>query len=372
MSYYIKEFPKYFMREGFKDRYKDNLFIQSITLSMDKSLPVLTIDTSGLDQTDKDRLSDGWADLYKQNKKLALNLFEYCFFRGGIGFSPKTFMNLLPVVIKEQMIEYRDTFNNLPNSSDMAPYRSLIMDQWIRHNWTNDRLVPRIDTKNNKDLGIDTSAITINNIDDARPPVKVRVIDNFEDYEKVKYLKLKVTTNETTLNKAREKVQRSKTKDVLLRQSNSNPLLYEVIEPLGANNSYMELATNNIGNAATITKTPVVESSRVVDQSVDLTNDKDLINNASPEELATDSNTSIDSPSLEDEVRNFLMATSAYKTPEAADAYAKHAKGFNDSQRNKVREFMDKQLRKMYPELNNKEVQDKVEKYEQSLCGSKK
>lgn len=143
----INNFPKEFIDGNYKERYRDNEFIQAIRFDTDKSgRPTLKIDTTGLDTGQKERLSSGWVDLHRVNPKLSLKLFEYCFFRGGIGFNPKTFMNLVPVFIKERIPHYTETFERLPFTE-----ASSIMDQFIRHNWNEKKLVRHIDTQKDKD-----------------------------------------------------------------------------------------------------------------------------------------------------------------------------------------------------------------------------
>jgi hypothetical protein len=72
-----------------------------------------------MEQMQKDKLSSGWADLYKENPELAKKLFIYNFFKGGLGFSPKTFMNLVPISMKESIenngIKYVDVYRHLPS-----------------------------------------------------------------------------------------------------------------------------------------------------------------------------------------------------------------------------------------------------------------
>lgn len=143
----INNFPKEFIDGNYKERYRDNKFIQAIRFDTDKSgRPTLKVDTTGLDTGQKERLSCGWIDLHRVNPELSLKLFEYCFFRGGIGFNPKTFMNLVPVFIKERVPHYTETFERLPFTE-----ASIIMDQFIRHNWNEKKLVRHIDTQKDKD-----------------------------------------------------------------------------------------------------------------------------------------------------------------------------------------------------------------------------
>ena len=80
------------MEKNYKKQYNDNLLIQSIKYGTDKGgRATLQIDITGLDTQQKERLSSAWIDLHKVNPELSEQLFKYCFFRAGIGFSPKTF-----------------------------------------------------------------------------------------------------------------------------------------------------------------------------------------------------------------------------------------------------------------------------------------
>jgi len=149
---FVEQFPKYFIKRGYKDKFKDNFLIQSMRVNTDSNSgrPFLRIDTTGLDQSVKDKLSSAWIDLYKsgeEGKKLAISLFKYNFFKGGIGFSPKTFMNLLPVQLKEMIPGYVTTFRG-----DFSLYDDTVMlDQFVQNNWHDKSIVPRVKVKTEPD-----------------------------------------------------------------------------------------------------------------------------------------------------------------------------------------------------------------------------
>lgn len=135
----ITEFPKEFMEREYKKKYADNALIQAIKYGTDKSgRATLQIDITGLDTQQKEKLSSAWIDLHKVDPTLSTKLFNYNFFRGGAGFSPKTFMSLVPVYVKERIPGYVDTFRVLPTTVPET-----VLDQFIRNNWDNNRLVPR-------------------------------------------------------------------------------------------------------------------------------------------------------------------------------------------------------------------------------------
>lgn len=136
---YIEDFPREFMNANYKEKYADNALIKAIRYVMEKSGRVsLIVDTTGLDTKQREKLSNAWIDLHKVNPELSMQLFRYNFFKGGIGFNPKTFMNLLPTYVKERIPGYIDTYRVLPS---VIPER--VLEQFLRHNWNNNRLVPR-------------------------------------------------------------------------------------------------------------------------------------------------------------------------------------------------------------------------------------
>ena len=74
----------------------------------------LVINTKGRDATDMQDIRTAWLQLYRREAaegkdvadNLAVRLVEYNFFRGGFGFSPKTFTRLLPSEIKKVLPNY--------------------------------------------------------------------------------------------------------------------------------------------------------------------------------------------------------------------------------------------------------------------------
>ena len=144
MERYTKNFAKWYTEQGYKSRYSNNPFIQAIqteviTKKGEQDKYVLKIETTGMEQSEKGALSSGWIQLEKDNPQLSHWLFYYNFWRGGVGFSPKTFMGLVPLQVKENIAGYVSTYRNIPSVVGSA-----VFDQWIRNNWGNDTLVPRV------------------------------------------------------------------------------------------------------------------------------------------------------------------------------------------------------------------------------------
>lgn len=145
---YINEIPVIFTRNKYKEKYADNPLIQAINLKTERKSGrvFLEIPLTGKDETYKEELRSGWIELHKKDPGLSQMLFNYCFFRGGIGFSPKTFMALVPTYVKERLstkqddgsvATYLDTYRNFPSVNP-----ELVIDQWVRNNWDNTKLAP--------------------------------------------------------------------------------------------------------------------------------------------------------------------------------------------------------------------------------------
>lgn len=214
LNYYISDFPKEFKNENIKEKYKDNLLIQAIRFTIDKNNRlVLSIDTTGLDTQAKEKLSAAWTDLHKVDPELSIKLFKYNFFKGGIGFNPKTFMNLLPIQVKEKIPGYVDTYRRLPATSP-----GLVFDQFIRNNWHEDRIVPRKKT------------ITFTHLDDGSLMISKQ--SEVSGLYGTSYFKVKMG-NEDKLYKITERGE----------GRNGNYVICEELKPLGSNRDYLEMST---------------------------------------------------------------------------------------------------------------------------------
>ena len=209
----ISKFPKEFMEKNYKEQYKNNLLIQSIKYGTDKGgRATLQVDITGLDIQQKERLSSAWIDLHKVNPELSEKLFKYCFFRAGIGFSPKTFMSLVPVYVKERLSSYVDTFRILPSSTP-----EIVLDQFIRNNWDNNKLVPR---KKN---------LAMRKLENGN--FEVYKESDVKDLQKTQYFKMRVDNV-----------------DKLYQQvlSKDESIEYKEINPLGSNKDYLEISIDGI------------------------------------------------------------------------------------------------------------------------------
>lgn len=222
---YATQFPKWFMEQKFKEKYSDNALIQAIRMNVSKKTgrPYLMINITGMDEQRKEELRSAWIDLHKEDPELSQMLFNYSFFRAGIGFSPKTFMSLVPTYVKEKLkskdgnASYVDTYRNFP---EVIP--DLVINQFIRNNWTNNKLVP---IKGGKD--------THYNVDVKHNRLTVYRPEEIADLAGISYMKTNMNNNTYLWH---------------LTSDKGEELVFELIKPLGNNGEYLEMSTLDIKN----------------------------------------------------------------------------------------------------------------------------
>ena len=222
---YATAFPKWFIEQNFKAKYPDNEFIQAIRMNVAKSTghPYLSINITGMDEQRKEELRSAWIDLHKVDPKLSKMLFDYSFFRAGIGFSPKTFMALVPTYVKERLknentgASYVDTYRHFPT---VVP--KLVINQFIRNNMNNNKLVP---WKGGKD--------THYNVNLKMGELKVYRPEEIADLTDVSYMKTKIGKETYYWH---------------LDSSTSEELTFKRVKPLGNNGEYLEISTSDITN----------------------------------------------------------------------------------------------------------------------------
>ena len=222
---YATAFPKWFMEQNFKTKYPNNELIQAIRMNVAKSTgqPYLSINITGMDEQRKEELRSAWIDLHKADPKLSKMLFDYSFFRAGIGFSPKTFMALVPTYVKERLKDestgasYVDTYRRFPT---VVP--KLVINQFIRNNMDNNKLVP---WRGGKD--------THYNVNLKMGELKVYRPEEIADLTDVSYMKTKIGKETYYWH---------------LDSSTSEELTFKRVKPLGNNGEYLEISTSEITN----------------------------------------------------------------------------------------------------------------------------
>lgn len=236
---YIGNFPEWFTKQNFKEKYSDNALIQAIKLNVSKrtGIPYLEINATGMDTQQKELLSNAWIDLHKKDPVLSQRLFTYCFFRGGIGFTPKTFMSLVPIYVKErlsverngQKISYLDTYRNFP---DVNP--GVVFDQFVRNNWDNSKLAPMKGGKG-----------THYSIDLKAGRLTVTTKEDHSALSDVQYMRTK-QNGQTYLWK--------------LISNNEDAMTFVEVKPLGNNGEYIEMSTKDIISPFNLTRNAVTDN----------------------------------------------------------------------------------------------------------------
>lgn len=255
---YVNGFPEWFMKQDFKKKYPDNSLIQAIKMNVSKKTgkPFLSINITGMDEQQKEELRSAWTDLHRADADLSKKLFDYCFFRAGIGFSPKTFMALVPTYVKEHLASkdgqssYVDTYRKFPNTDYL---KKTIIDQFIRNNWDNNKLVP-----------IRGEEGTNYNVNLAKGTLKVYRDADKVDVQDLSYMKTKVG------------------KDWYLwkrKEGKSEDIEFERVKPLGNNGEYLEISLADIEKPleeTTKKETSVQQTNTKDDVTVEDTNTSDL------------------------------------------------------------------------------------------------
>lgn len=232
LKYYVNEFAKEFNSKKYDKKYPDNELLKEIKLQISKSgKPYLQIKITGMDEQRKEELRSAWIDLHKADPELSKKLFDYSFFIAGIGFSPKTFMALVPTYVKERLkgengASYIDTYRKFPTVMN-----DVVIDQFICNNWGNNKLVP-IKKSEDYNFIIDTNSNTLT----------VSRENEKDELKNVSYMKLKVADNMYLYKQ--------------IGKNDNEDLIYERMQPLGNNGEYLEIHTSKINSPLTaVTKT---------------------------------------------------------------------------------------------------------------------
>lgn len=318
LSKVISEFPKEFMEKNYKKQYNNNLLIQSIKYGTDKGdRATLQIDITGLDTQQKERLSSAWIDLHKVNPELSEQLFKYCFFRAGIGFSPKTFMSLVPVYVKERLNSYINTFRVLPSSTP-----EIVLDQFIRNNWDNNKLVPR---KKN---------VVMRHLENGN--FEVYKENDVKELQKTQYFKMKVDNVDKLYQQ------------VLLKDDS---IEYKEVSPLGSNKDYLEVSADGIDKPIEIPSTSLED------------NEKSEISSSTDGEAKSDESTSSKQEQI-DLLHQIYMTKG--KTFADAEKTIQNYKGmdneFKKAIESQVKKFMKSRLETLGVKFDEKTIEEEYKK----------
>ena len=129
--YYAEQFPVDF--NEIKVKYADNPLIKAISIDTQRNgVTVLNLDVRGMSKDRTDELKGAWEDLYEKDPKLAFQLVEYNYFRGSFGFSPKTFLQLMPNTLKTKLPNYIENLSN--NEIDIESHIAKMTIQFMLNN----------------------------------------------------------------------------------------------------------------------------------------------------------------------------------------------------------------------------------------------
>lgn len=227
LNYYINEFPKEVDKVKENKDYKDNAFIKAVIVDTDRATnkPYLKCNLTGIDSTTREKLRIRWLELYLKNPDLAKKFFDYSLFRGGLTFSPITFMALLPNQIKEKLkatkpdgstVSYLDIFDTAYVTN--LDY-SKIIDQFVRNNCDSYKLVPTIKLTRTMSVNYNTKTLVVSAQDDMANVFGKSYIKTY-------------SKNESHIWK--------------LSDSNEKNIIYHEIDALGNEGEYLEISKNDI------------------------------------------------------------------------------------------------------------------------------
>lgn len=318
----ITEFPKEFMEKEYKKKYADNALIQAIKYGTDKSgRATLQVDITGLDTQQKEKLSSAWIDLHKVNPELSTKLFNYNFFRGGIGFSPKTFMSLVPVYVKERIPGYVDTFRILPSTVPET-----VLDQFIRNNWDNNRLVPR-------------KKATFKQLPNGH--VEVFRPSEVKELTGVQYFKTKVNNEDKLFMQILER---------------DGAIEFKEIAPLGSNKEYLEMSESTIDSPLNVPAEAKVEAVKV-----ETGKDSELAETEVSAEVENTKVSTTDETRLNDLLHQILVIEGV-RNEEQAGEYIKNYQAKSDAEKARMerqtKNFFEARFKKLGIEFNSKLIDD--------------
>lgn len=318
----ITEFPKEFMEREYKKEYADNALIQAIKYGTDKSgRATLQVDITGLDTQQKEKLSSAWIDLHKVDPELSIKLFNYNFFRGGIGFSPKTFMSLVPVYVKERIPGYVDTFRVLPSTVPET-----VLDQFIRNNWDNNRLVPRKKATFKK--------LPNGHVEVFRP-AEVR------DLSGVQYFKTKVNDVDKLFMQVLEK---------------DESIEFKEVAPLGSNKEYLEMSESAIDSPLNVPTEAKVETTEA-----EVGKDSELSDTETSAEVEETERVVTDDTRLNDLLHQILVIEGV-RNEEQAREYIRNYKAKSEAEKaameRQTKKFFETRFKKLGIEFNEKLIDD--------------
>lgn len=324
----ITEFPREFMEKEYKKKYADNALIQAIKYGTDKSgRATLQVNITGLDTQQKEKLSSAWIDLHKIDPALSIKLFNYNFFRGGIGFSPKTFMSLVPVYVKERIPGYVDTFRVLPSTVPET-----VLDQFIRNNWDNNRLVPR-------------KKATFKKLPNGH--VEVFKPSEVRDLTGVQYFKTKVNGEDKLFMQILEK---------------DESIEFREIAPLGSNKEYLEMSESTIDSPLNVPAEAKVEATEAEAGKQSEVAESEISAESEDTERATTDETRLN------DLLHQILVIEGVRNEEQAGEYIRNYKAKSEAEKAAMERQTKKFLRTRFEKLGIKFDENLIDNIYKLMC----
>ena len=342
LKYYLEQFPKDFMKGNAKELFKGNTLVDAIKVDVQKGRVVLKVDTTGLTTQDKEKLSDGWYDLYRsgeRGQKLAEHLFYYNFWRTGIGFSPKSFMALFPTRLKSKISGYNQAFTVHSDRFARNVVGQQVLDQFVQNNADNNKLVPKVK------IGDGNARVRIEN---------GKYVFEGENYGFVKnkyYIKIRLGNKDIILKR-------------VLKSNERQVAEYTELKPLGNNGEYFEASTRY--GYTPLNSVAEVKQQNNEGQMQQITNNEAQVNDAPV----------VEDPSIEKQkkraikIQNMLikMFMTTGRTEEQAKEKIKQYKEMSRSEQDKFKSSMKKFIAKKFDDLGIKYDDKLVEEMYNELC----
>ena len=248
-NFYINEFPEHFLKvcKEFNDELKDNKLINIIkenTGSKKCKVATLEANTGGFAADTQEEIKNAWTELINSNNedisKLGRDLFFYCLYRNGFGFSPKTFIHLASVDTKLAMgyvdILNDDDLGGIEFNDDAVDYMEFIR-QFKRNHSDDAKIVPKFGKNDFKNEKIEL-----------KPNVDKLIIEPKDGPEttKQKFNKLLGSTKQKPIQMFRFNNKLYTLNVGLSKYENTDnwELVYYETKPLGINNNFLEYNAN--------------------------------------------------------------------------------------------------------------------------------
>lgn len=110
-DYYLKKFPEQLYRiledrPELKKEYAilEYMTFQSAEIGGSAYTEMQLQEVGGYVAQQKEQIKESWASLLLTEPNIAVDLFMYCYYKNGFGFSPKSFMHLAPVAVKDAIV----------------------------------------------------------------------------------------------------------------------------------------------------------------------------------------------------------------------------------------------------------------------------